>query len=577
MPEMMSLSEQQRTIVGLPLQPISVTACAGSGKTKTAVHRLAEMRRLLLDDHGIIALLSFSNVAVDTFRKDYLSLMRSSPAGRHSFAVEIDTVDGFITTNVLRPHGHRVMGCDRTPFLVDGREPFLRHFTVYDGQRSNPTAQLQVNVAGGTFKFRIGKNAPKDIAVGEAEKALAKLGKIGAYTHASARYWVLRTLGEKPFVLRALVRRYPHILIDEAQDIGPEHEAILELMVGAGSQLSLIGDSNQGIYEFAGANGVFLAGYGQRPGVTSKQLNINYRSVPSILNVANKLSSRSDTPDRATPRALNGAFYIPFKNAEKEKALATFRSMLASAEVNEKDGVVVCRSSDWADNWSGGEGEQGQGIVKSLTEAVVSRDKLRLMEDAYGHACVGIVGLLAEEHGDLISQLSKLGKLPEYLKLRRAIWSFVRDAETGLPAGTLLADTEWHPLMVARTKAFVARLSSDFGLTIGDNLGQKLSKKALQNKPLIQLPDLAQSDLPRFRVSTVHKVKGESLEAVMYVASKEHARALLDGTKTEVGRIGYVAVTRARNLFVLAVPENCLHEFEDELVEKGFRKPGVGA
>jgi hypothetical protein len=295
------------------------------------------------------------------------------------------------------------------------------------------------------------------------------------------------------------------------------------------------------------------------------------------LNVANNLSSRSDTPDRATPAALNGAFYIPFKNTEKEKALATFRSMLASAGVSEKDGVVVCRSSDWADNWSGGESEQGQGIVKSLTEAVISRDKLRLMADAYGHACVGIVGLLAEEHGDLISQLSKLGKLPEYLKLRRAIWSFVRDAETGLPAGTLLADTEWHPLMVDRTKAFVARLSSDFGLTVGENLGQKLSKKALQNKPLIQLPDLAQSDLPRFRVSTVHKVKGESLEAVMYVASKEHARALLDGTKTEVGRIGYVAVTRARNLFVLAVPENCLHEFEDELFEKGFRKPGVGA
>jgi superfamily I DNA/RNA helicase len=55
---MMMLSEQQKTIVGLPLHPLSVTACAGSGKTKTAVYRLAEMRRLLNDDHGIIALLS---------------------------------------------------------------------------------------------------------------------------------------------------------------------------------------------------------------------------------------------------------------------------------------------------------------------------------------------------------------------------------------------------------------------------------------------------------------------------------------------------------------------------------------
>jgi hypothetical protein len=251
--------------------------------------------------------------------------------------------------------------------------------------------------------------------------------------------------------------------------------------------------------------------------------------------------------------------------------------MLASAEVNEKDGVVVCRSSDWADTWSGGENGQGQGIVKSLAEATISRDKLRLMEDAYRHACAGIVGLLADEHRDLISQLSRNSTRPEHLKLRRAIWSFVREPETGLPSGTLLADTEWHPLMAGRAKTFVAKLSSDFGLRVGDNLGQKLAKKALESKPLIQLPDLAQADLPRFRVSTVHKVKGESLAAVMYVASKEHVRALLDGTTTEVGRIGYVAVTRARNLFVLAVPDSCLREFEDELVEKGFQKPGVGA
>ncbi len=572
---MKSLSEQQRTIVQLPLQPISVTACAGSGKTKTAVHRLAEVRRLLRDDHGITALLSFSNVAVDTFRRDYLSLMRGGPGVRRSSAVEIDTVDGFITTNVLRPHSHRVMECNRTPFLVDGREPFLRNFTVFDRQRPNPTAQLQISMSAGAFKFRVGTNGPKEIGADEAEKALAKLGKVGAYTHASARYWVLRTLKEEPFVLRALVRRYPQIVIDEAQDIGPEHEAILELMVGAGTQLSLIGDANQGIYEFAGANGVFLSGYGKRPGVTSKQLNINYRSVPSILNVANRLSGRSDRPSRTTPVALSGAFYIPFKNTEKEKALATFRSMLASAQIDEKDGVVVCRSSDWADKWSGADDEQGQGIVKSLTQAVIYRDKLSLLDDAYGHACAGIAGLMAEQHSDLLSQLSKSSQMPGYLKLRRAIWSFVRDARTGLPSGTLLADTEWHPLMVFRTKAFVAQLSSDFGLRVGENLGQKLAKRALQNKPLIQLPDLAQSDVPRFRVSTVHKVKGESLEAVMYVVNKDQARALLDGTATEVGRIGYVAVTRARNLFVLAVPENCIHEFEGDLAEMGFRKPGV--
>jgi hypothetical protein len=73
---MAGLSCKQKEILELPLVPICVTACAGSGKTRTAVHRLEAMRRLLDDRHGMIALLSFSNVAVDTFRKDYFA-----PAG----------------------------------------------------------------------------------------------------------------------------------------------------------------------------------------------------------------------------------------------------------------------------------------------------------------------------------------------------------------------------------------------------------------------------------------------------------------------------------------------------------------
>ena len=55
------------------------------------------------------------------------------------------------------------------------------------------------------------------------------------------------------------------------------------------------------------------------------------------------------------------------------------------------------------------------------------------------------------------------------------------------------------------------------------------------------------------RVETIHGVKGESLDAVLYLADKEHVKALVNGTGTELGRIGYVALTRARNLFWLGI------------------------
>lgn len=571
---MITLSDQQEEIVGLPLQPLSVTACAGSGKTRTAVHRLAQVRDRLDDDHGIVALLSFSNVAVETFRRDYRELGRSRADKQQSFKIEIDTVDGFISSNVLRPHAHRVMGCKRTPFLVDGREPFLRGFKIFDGQRSHPTTDLRIEVKAGKFEFSLGAN-PKPIDRDVAIAALAKLGKVGAYTHASARYWVIKTLAAHPFVLRALARRYPQILVDEAQDIGPEHELILKVLAKSGSVLSLIGDANQGIYEFSGANGKFLAAYGKQPNVMACEPKTNYRSVPAILKVANALCGRNDLANRAVPNTLHGALYFPYKKADKAAALAVFRNLLGTAKIPEGQGVVLCRSSEWADEWSGAGKTQGQGTVRAFADAVVYRDRLQRMDKAFECACSGVLSLLHESYRDMASRLAGGALDSELLTLRREIWSFVRDPVGGLPTGTLAASTKWHPLLLERVKVLLQRLSDVYGFEVADNLGAKLAKRALEDRPLIEGPDLAEPNAPRFRVSTVHKAKGESLEAVMYVASKEHIRALLSGTGTELGRIGYVAVTRARDLLVLAVPEGALAELEVDLEAKGFRRAGA--
>jgi hypothetical protein len=569
---MTSLSQEQEAIVALPLQPIVVTACAGSGKTRTAVRRLAAMRELHENERSLIALLSFSNVAVETFRHEYAATLRSRHSTRRQRSVEIDTMDGFITANILRPHGHRVMRSLRTPFLVEGREPFLKNFTVFDGARSHSTASLGISLQGGTFVYMVGRQAHV-IDPWRAEAAVARLGGVGAYTHASARYWVLRTLMEKPAILAALARRYPHILVDEAQDIGPEHQAILELLIRQGSQVSLIGDPHQAIYEFARADGAFLAGYGDRPGVARHRLSVNYRSVPSILALANRLTERDDTANRPTQQGHHGAFYTPYDPKDRGATLAMFQSMLSAAGIDPKAGVVLCRSSDLASKWGGEQDGQGVGVVRCFANAAISRDQQGKLDRAFSEACIGVIGLLAPKHSGLASQLVR-GSGADIAGMRRAIWAFVRAPETGLPSSTLLADTEWHPLLCSRARALLAELKASFGLTPGENLGNKLARKSLEHRPLAELPNLAQVDVADFRVSTVHKVKGASLNAVLYVAKRGHVQALLDGAGSEEGRIGYVAVTRARDLFVLAVPEGCLSEFEADLQAKGLQRAG---
>lgn len=571
MSSMIELSQQQKDIIGLPLGPFAVTACAGSGKTKTAVHRLADMRTRLHDQRGTIALLSFSNVAVDTFVREYGALIAGQNGVGSVAGVEIDTLDGFFVKNVIRPHGYLEMGCPRTPFLVDGREPFLKSFTMWEKNKeiSIPTAELSISLNNGDFAFSAGKWKKTAVPSAAAAAAVNQLGTVGAYTHDSGRHWAYRILKRHPFVLRALVRRYPHILVDEAQDIETMHEATLRLMAKAGVQLSLIGDANQGIYEFSGATGDFLKGYSTAAGVTGKTLERNYRSVPDIVTVANKLSGRKDDPNRVKPSTFSGAHFFSVDDNDKETTFSTFWDMLALAEIKSNDAVVICRATGLVDAWTGTEETQGQGLVRAFSAAAIARDKLGRFDEAFAHVCIGVVGLLAPDHRDLLAKL-KQGSKPEVKKLRRLIWRFTKDDVSGLPSATLVADTEWHQALVTRAKALAALIEKNFGFQQAEKLGNRLKKTKLNNGPLIQTPDAEATKAPAFKICTVHKVKGESIAAVLYIARKDDIEALLQGPTTETGRIGYVAVTRAQNLIVLGVPYDHIDAFRPRLIAAGF-------
>lgn len=344
---------------------------------------------------------------------------------------------------------------------------------------------------------------------------------------------------------------------------------------GAGTQVSLIGDVNQGIYEFSGATGAFLNKYADHKDVEGRVLQTNFRSVPKIVTIANKLSGRDDKPQRDEPRTLSGAYYFAYKKDEKDSALKSFSALLGEAGIEASDAAVLCRSAAWADDWVGGEDEQGQGVLRHFVNAAIQRDKFGRFDEAFKHCCAGVVGLLDEDHGDLLSDLVRRGGDERKSQmLRRTLWSFVKDVTVGLPAASLVADTVWQPALLARAEALLATLSAEYGLKAGGNWKAKMAKRKILNQPLVRPSDLGGEEMPRFRVSTVHKVKGESIRGVLYICNRSHLNELLGGTTTEVGKIGYVALTRARDLFVLGVPAANIGEFAPRLEALGFTKAG---
>ncbi|MGK9617081.1 UvrD-helicase domain-containing protein, partial [Salmonella enterica subsp. enterica] len=86
------------------------------------------------------------------------------------------------------------------------------------------------------------------------------------------RAWALALLRKEPRLTSALARKFPQILVDEAQDIGSLEGEILDLLMAAGAVVSLIGDVHQSIYGFNFATGAYLRDYATRPGVLSHSL-----------------------------------------------------------------------------------------------------------------------------------------------------------------------------------------------------------------------------------------------------------------------------------------------------------------
>jgi hypothetical protein len=200
----------------------------------------------------------------------------------------------------------------------------------------------------------------------------------------------------------------------------------------------------------------------------------------------------------------------------------------------------------------------------------MARDSARDYQEAFNITACALVALLKDPPPHLCSKMLETSRYTEFREIRKVVWEFTRNSGTGLPAGTLKAESEWHPKLVARVKALLGRIEKKFKYAPLDNLGSRLKKTKLPDVPMVSSQSKKSSVHPALRVETIHGVKGESLDAVLYLADKDHVKAMLEGTGTELGRIGYVALTRARNLFWLGLSAECAATYRKALLQHSF-------
>ncbi len=243
--------------------PLLIIAGPGTGKTRTLTHRIAHQ----ILDHGTPAggflAITFTRRAAREMR-DRLAVLCPSPHDEPT----VTTFHG-LGLRILREY-HAAVGLPAQFGVAD------------EATRLSAATELTGS----------DRDARKLLAAGPEDPA----ARLALRRHLAARDLVdfdslveipATWLTENPAVAAGLRARWPRVSVDEYQDIDPVQYTLLRAIAGDGTGLTAIGDPDQSIYGFRGADpGIFARFSADFPGATTVELTRNYRSAPAIVTVA---------------------------------------------------------------------------------------------------------------------------------------------------------------------------------------------------------------------------------------------------------------------------------------------------
>jgi len=128
-----------------------------------------------------------------------------------------------------------------------------------------------------------------DEMTGLAETYEKELRKRGLIDFEDIVHYGQRLVNEHDWVLKVIRAKFPVLAVDEYQDLGVALDRIVRrLTFNAGVRLIAVGDVDQSVYGFTGANSELLEELSKANGVETIRLKVNYRSGTGIINVAQR-------------------------------------------------------------------------------------------------------------------------------------------------------------------------------------------------------------------------------------------------------------------------------------------------
>ncbi len=244
------LNQQQLAAVTAPPGPILVIAGAGSGKTRTLTYRVAYLLENGIDPRNVL-LLTFTNKAAREMLRRVANLLPVDANGLWGGTFHS------VGNRILRRHG-TALG-------------YSSGFTIMD--REDQKDLIDTVVANARID-------PKEIRFPKGDVLAVDFDDLLQKT--------LSMFQQHERIAEFYRRQFQFILVDEYQDTNKIQADLVDLLARDHRNVMVVGDDAQSIYSWRGANFQNILEFPKRyPDAQVFKIEMNYRSVPEILEVAN--------------------------------------------------------------------------------------------------------------------------------------------------------------------------------------------------------------------------------------------------------------------------------------------------
>ncbi len=300
-----NLNESQKKAVLATEGPVLIVAGAGAGKTKTITHRILHLIIEGVSPERILAI-TFTNKAAKEMRDRVRSLIEND-----TNLIHLRRSMPFVSTF----HSLGVQIIKENAELLK----LPRHFSIFDSADSKKAVKDAVTSLGLDPKEhaeKIQHIISKEKGRGVDAKEYNERGAFDFTSELTKKVWLkyeqalskehaldfddlllktLKLLQKNPEVLKTYQNRFLYVHVDEYQDTNKIQNEIVELLVKNHRNICVVGDTDQNIYSWRGAEIKNMLHFEKTyPDVQTIFLEQNYRSTKTILAVANEIIEKNN-------------------------------------------------------------------------------------------------------------------------------------------------------------------------------------------------------------------------------------------------------------------------------------------